>query len=316
MDEYKTKNEMIKYILEENCQISSEIVWSLSQNPSVSIQDIIQICKKNNHEYQKYIYNSPNLTLDDAIEHLSNHNLFRYAIRTIEAYYDVMNDERITCNNNELYYKDIKLDWTNLMYNKYVPYKYVQNEIKYEDYLINNHNGSLKNYNFIDNEYLIKHVKYYIGDDIKELENIIIRNKEILKNKVSDVFKILPYEFIKNNRHLFHYTDYWYYYNLFSNKSLTINNIIEIITEAEKGCSRLVMTTNLPKMFENANITLQDIIANDLHKNRHFYYFASNRNCTISDILNNSDLDWKDITNMLAKNQHIYNDEYVFKFAD
>lgn len=71
----------------------------------------------------------------------------------------------------------------------------------------------------------------------------------------------------------------------------------------------------MARIFKNANITLEDIIANNLHNHKYFYLFASNRNCTVSDILNNPELNFKDIAEHLSSNRHDYNLNQ-FKFYD
>ena len=55
-----------------------------------------------------------------------------------------------------------------------------------------------------------------------------------------------------------------------------------------------------------ANITLKDIIDNNLHNHKDFYCFAQNSNCTISDVKNNQNLNWKFGNKYLILNKHKY----------
>jgi hypothetical protein len=127
-------------------------------------------------------------------------------------------------------------------------------------------------------------------------------------NNIDFMQRYLSYDFIHNNLDLFLDRPIQY---LYSNKSFTINNILNIIDK--------YTCYNLKCIFSNANITLDEIINNNLHNNEYFYYYAKNINCIVNNILTHSDLNWnyEKLNEHLSLNCHDYNNsEYIFKFAD
>jgi hypothetical protein len=304
-------NQLEQYFIDQSLQnkLSDEIIANLSYNPSISIDVLIKICTNCNENYKNYIIYNPNLTIDHIEQYLSNYidnTQYKYTITTtIGQYYDIFHDKRITFSNGHFYYKNIIL--TNVVNNKHLTYeifksyKYIKN-ISHNRYICLNPNGNIIYYDM--NNFNADDIADYTGiyDNIEEF---IIKHKMVLMNKIDNAQSYLSYDFIQNNLDLFTIK---YNYAIGVNKSLTINNILNIIENN--------LEIDHVMLFANANITLDEIITNNLHNNEYFHYYAQNRNCTVNDILC---INWnyKKLNEHLSLNCHDYNNnEYVFKFAD
>jgi hypothetical protein len=125
---------------------------------------------------------------------------------------------------------------------------------------------------------LIIYILEYNRNNTKEIEDIILQKKDIVKGYINKSLSYLSYQFIKNNKYLFSEFNYSFY--LYKNKSLTINNIIEIMSEPNFNISDTIY------FFIYANITLKEIIEHNLHVHKNFNFYARNKNCTINDIAN------------------------------
>jgi hypothetical protein len=324
MDDYKSDyksiyNELEEYMINESKKRGKLFeLMCLSNNPMIYINALIQICTNCGKDYTHYIKDNPNLTINDVEKYYYDiekydDEVYVYVSYTIGDHYDIFSDNRIEFINSMFYYKTLRISDILFMRNKYLSYELYK--LKYSDiisnneYICNNPNGNFINYDMSDISALAKHINNFNGIYNERLEEIIIEYKSILKNEINEAVSYLRYEFILDNIGLFNNCNIFTYHNLYRNKSLTINNVVNIINNDD------VQDRYILYLFMHSNITLQDIIANNLHKNTYFYYFASNRNCTISDIVNNPELNWIYVTDLLALNKHEYF-YYEFKFAD
>jgi hypothetical protein len=304
------------YFIDQSQQnkLSKDIICNLSSNPSISINALIEICTNCNVNFKNYIINNPNLTIDDVEQH--NLSVCDYALNTIGHFYDIFHDNRITFTNSDFYYKDHVLG-SIVVYNKHLTYEIFKsyehiNDISNNEYIFKNPNGNIIHYDFTNFEPC--EFYYYEGNYDNNFEGIydnnfeefIIKNKTVFMNNIDFMQRYLSYDFIQNNLDLFRKNDDLYY-----NNSLTINNVLNIIK------NKISVFTSPNVIFKNANITLDEIINNNLHNHKCFHYYASNRNCTVNDILTHSDLNWnlEELNEHLSINRHDYN-KYIFKFIN
>jgi hypothetical protein len=304
-------NQFEEYML-NNINLSKytlSVIIRLSFNPCVSIKFIIEICNKFNINFKKYIIHNENLTIDDI--ELYDIKITQKLLEHIAQYCDIFSNNNIQIINNLFYYKGNELPLKYIKYNKYLLeselYKYPFISINY--YVCCNPNGNFLNYVFSNVDDLINGINYYNGIYNKKIEEIILQYKNELRKRINRAVTYLPYEFIIENNDLF-VDNYGYKRNLCCNKSLTINNVMDILKncDSENGCY----------IFMYSNITIQDILNNNLHNSEYFHYFARNINCSIDDIENNSHLNWTNkLVDILSSNERKYNnDVYKFKFIE
>ena len=321
-------NDLEQYMIENlnnNNEENKRILGVLSTNSSISIKVLIEICSNMNVDYLNYICNNPNLTIDDIEKHYPfRHRNTCSCINTLAQYYDIFHDDRIIYNDNLFYYNQYKLISIYVIYNKHLTYELFKSYgdgaiygFTNNDYIQLNTNGNMSNY-IKDEESLVNCINSFNGEYDSEMEKIIDLHRLDLGNKLYGALQYLSYDFIRKNMDLFLYLDD-HTEILFQNESLTIDDILHIIETYGEKC-------DFELMFIYSNITLTDIVNNGFENNEYFYHFAENRNCTVSDIINNPNLNWNkesiiimSITMQLAYNRHDYNNyenQYQFKFAD
>lgn len=310
---------LAKYMLTESKKKNNEINFiALSSNPMISVSELLEIIENSGEKHQQIMHN-PNLTLDD-VEQIK---VCYYALATIGQYYDLLSDTRIIFNNGRFYYKSHEISWKFIRMNKHITYEfyklYCKDMISNNEYILYNPNGDCRNFDFsdstIDIVYCINNFKGIYND---KLDEFIIEHKSKLRHKIDHAMSYLRYEFIIENEDIFYNIHNSCY--LYINNTLTIDNVLHMIDKLNIFQRSLFEDSAImAHIFMNANITLEDIITNNLHNHKYFYLFASNRNCTVSDILNNPDLNFKDIADCLSSNKHDYTinlNQFKFAFID
>lgn len=312
-------NELETYFLNLNVESLKRCINNLSYNHNISINVLVELCNKCELNYKKIIFYNPNLTIDDIETYYSSSDLVLYnLIPKIAKYCNIMSDDRIKFKNGYFYYKNFLLPWQFIKYNKYISYDFFINNCQNSDvfnsnndFICYNPNGNFINYDHNDITKLSEHINNYCGKYDDNTLNIIIKYLPILKSKLCKALTYLPYDFIMENiMDPYKLTVNAMLY-LCVNESLTIDNVKHLFNNYLH-----IRVYGGRHIFEYASITLEEIIQNKLHKNKNFYYFAGNRNCKISDIFDNPELNWYDVCMNLAESQYDYNYKYEFKFAD
>lgn len=213
----------------------------------------------------------------------------------------------------KMYYKD----YTVSQHNEYITYNPNGKFIDYDFTDLNSLNDTSNLY------FLIRNINEYNGVYTERIGEIIIEYKDILARRIHSA-TYLPYDFIIENHDIFVLTsldaldDFPYIDLLCKNKTLTIDNVLFLYNKLDYRAILLV--------FTYANITIEDIINNNLHEHKYFYKYVLNKNCTINDIINYPNLNWMDnnsdcplikFYSYLAQNKHEYiKHEYIkYKFT-
>jgi hypothetical protein len=277
-------NEFEKYIISIIKKINLNHFRLLTKNVNMLVDTLLKIhsLKKYHSQYKKIIYSCINLTIDDLQKYVTFEEYIenkKIILKTLGENYDIFSDIRVEKIDGKFYYNNNEIPLDSIRFNKY------------------NLSDTIFNYDFSDITRLPSYISFFKGQYTKEIEDVIIKYKSILKFKIDHALTYLPYDFIMKNIYMFcmYSNDARYY--LAQNKTLTIDNVFDYISKYG----------DYYKIFTYANITLNDIITANLHTSVGFYYFSQNSNCTINDINNNPHLDWRFAIDNLLLNNHKYN---------
>jgi hypothetical protein len=276
-------NEYEKFVLSRHRNEIEKYKYQIESNINTSAYLLVELSKKYNiqtvnyqfHTYSDYIkynkiiktynqcpYNPFNITIDDIIKY--NITVDMYIIKSIYITYE-----------HYLKYKETH-------------FKYIKNNT----FVFNNPNCKLSQ---LDNSDKCKDGIYtFTGDDC-EFETYVlynnIRNISILSNKN------ISYDFYLKYYPLFNMP-----INILYNKTLTIDNILHFIKNYKTFFIKALKSSDdvYLKIFEHSNITLDDILKNNLSDNKCIKNFMKNKNCTINDILSHPEIFGTDLLDIYS----------------